>query len=186
MAAVLIAGKNDITIEIGEGFSVFAVLYIVAQGIERLLQPLTEVTFQAHKLQTAKRELAAAKQEAATAQTPEQTTAQTPEQKAAAAVNVQAKQDVVDGIQANRTVILWTAATVIALLVSAFMELGLIQSVAHVTGSNGTTPDWFQRADVVVTGIAIGAGTKPLHDLISRLESAKTSADPATQPPAST
>lgn len=31
-------------------------------------------------------------------------------------------------------------------------------------------PEWF---DIVVTGLAIGSGTKPLHDLISNVQKAK-------------
>jgi hypothetical protein len=32
--------------------------------------------------------------------------------------------------------------------------------------------------DIVVTGLAIGGGTKPLHDLISNMSNGKTAKDP--------
>jgi hypothetical protein len=36
--------------------------------------------------------------------------------------------------------------------------------------------------DVALTGLVIGAGTKPLHDLITRIEKAKENADTSDKP----
>lgn len=56
-------------------------------------------------------------------------------------------------------------------MISAILGLGLIQSVALVNG--GHPSDFFRAVDVVITGIAIGAGTKPLHDLIEVVQETK-------------
>jgi hypothetical protein len=83
-------------------------------------------------------------------------------------------------IRSERALHLWAVATAMASLVTAALGLGLIAAIAKTGGF----PDkhWLHALDVVLTGLAIGAGTKPLHDLIARLEKAKEIADPATKP----
>jgi hypothetical protein len=40
----------------------------------------------------------------------------------------------------------------------------------HIVVASPVSP---QALDIVTTGLVIGGGTKPLHDLISRIEAAK-------------
>ena len=52
----------------------------------------------------------------------------------------------------------------------------MLLTAVIATGS-AQPPAW---ADLLVTGLVVGAGTKPLHDLVSRLEKSKEKAqDPA-------
>jgi hypothetical protein len=70
--------------------------------------------------------------------------------------------------RADRVPILGGLATVAGVVLS--LVLGL-RFVAAVDVSD--PPEWL---DVFLTGVIIGAGTKPLHDLISRIEKKKDSA----------
>jgi hypothetical protein len=66
------------------------------------------------------------------------------------------------------SVVTWGAATGLAFLVCALLNITLLQAVS-ATGS-GTPPF---AADLLVTGLVVGAGTKPLHDLVSSIEGSK-------------
>jgi hypothetical protein len=161
----------DLKVVIGADFVVFAVFYVVAQATERLVEPLIG------KVEAAevKSKKAAAKE--ATRKLQASLTAEQPE--AGVAADASAAQEALAEVQGKRAVIAWAMASCFALFVCGLLGLGLIEAVADVTGD----PDdvsLFRRVDVIVTGLAIGAGTKPLHDLISKLEKAKQNADPAT------
>jgi hypothetical protein len=140
-------------IVVGEGFAPFAVIYIVAQAIERLLQPISESKGKAEEVKVVKTNLKAAKESGETTKEAEE------EKRLAYREN-------------ERAVFFWAAATTIALLVCGVLGLGLIESVAEING--GKVPGWFEALDVVVTGLAIGAGTKPLHDLIGVIQNTKS------------
>ncbi len=145
--AVLLAEASDVKIEVGEGFAPFAAIYIVAQAIERLIQPFTTFTVGAEGKEVKKRNLL--------------TAVETEKKKE--------EQQGIEAIHSDRSMAYWAAATVLALLVCGALGLGLIHSVAHLTGGKG----WTEDLDVVITGIAVGSGTKPLHDLISLIKSGK-------------
>ena len=93
-----------------------------------------------------------------------------------------AAQAELDQRRADKVVAYWALATGIGLLLSATLGLYLM----HVIGlqSDGLSADgtWAgtlnaagirHALDILVTGLAIGGGTKPLHDLISNLQAAK-------------
>jgi hypothetical protein len=170
--AIWLASKNDLTIGVSEGFAPFAVIYIVAQALERVVQPLTYLMGKADKKAEAKKALTVAKTELAL------TVAEAPAA-SPAATTVNAQQKKLAVIQADRAILFWAIATCLALLVCGFLDLGLIQSIAHVTNDADEVPNWFDRADVVLTGIAVGSGTKPLHDLIALIQNAKQKNNPA-------
>lgn len=167
--AVKWAEESEVAIVAAEGFASFAVLYIVAQAVERLVQPFTYFLGNAKEKKEAEKALTDAKKVHVQAVLEEDST------RAATAANTAAKEEgKLEAIQANRAILFWALATAIALVVCGRLGLGLIQSVAEVTGSEGgEIPDWFKNWDVVITGLAIGAGTKPLHDLISFIQSKK-------------
>lgn len=148
-----------------EGIGPFALLYIAAQAIERLLEPVSGL-LGFKKTAAAKAEEKAT--EAAAAATKE--AANEPAGEAAAA------QDRVDRITQMRAMLLWAAATALGFWVSAVQGVYLLALVLET----GPARD----LDILVTGLAIGGGTKPLHDLISKLQksSAQDSAAPGTKP----
>lgn len=144
------------------GISVFAPMYVIAQAIERLLEPFTSML--GGKPADSSEE--AKKKDEAKAKVEEHLAAND----LASAVKWQA---VVDRIKRNTTVIAWGAASCIAMLVSGWLGFRLLQ---------GTGLDAPAGFDVVITGLAIGSGTKPLHDLISNLQKSK---DQKANPPES-
>lgn len=172
-AAILLASKNDVTIGVSEGFAPFAVIYLVAQAIERGLQPLTYLVGRPKEKSEVKKQLKTAKSSQSFALVMNEAD----KAKAAAAIAA-AKQKNLDVIVADRAVLFWAIATAAALLVCGLLELGLIQNIAKVTDSSGDVPNWFQYADVAITGIAIGSGTKPLHDLIAFIQNTKQKSEP--------
>lgn len=141
-------------IKIDEGFTALAVIYIAAQSIERFMQPLTEMFFGAKKKAEAK-------------------------EKVRKGVNPAANKEEVLQIEADRAVAFWAVATLLALGVCLILGLGLIESIASIGG--GKVPSLFKGADLVITAIAIGAGTKPLHDLIGVIQNSKQKGDPAAK-----
>jgi hypothetical protein len=74
-----------------------------------------------------------------------------------------------DRALADRAVLLWGVATALAAVVSSasgFYLLHMIAAQDWVT----SIPRW---VDAVVTGLIVGTGTKPLHDLISRAQDSR-------------
>ena len=171
--AAAIDAKVDITVRIDEEFAVFAVLYIIAQAVERLVEPLMGVIKPSDQ---EKEEVKAARVQTQLAIASAGTVAD-------AAAKESEKQKQFDAVQQERAVIAWALASVFSLLICGALGLGLIESVATIDAEGGDKA-LFSRIDVIVTGLAVGAGTKPLHDLIARLEKAKEKADPATTAPA--
>jgi hypothetical protein len=133
------------------GFTSFSVIYIVAQAIERFLQPISELVGKPDETKAAQKALVAAVE-------------------APGAVPAVTK-DTADYRKLERATYFWAAASCISLIVCAFLGLGLLQTVVEF--SNKTVPGWFEAFDVVITGLAIGAGTKPLHDLIDSIQKSK-------------
>lgn len=160
-AAVLaVRESNDadtvgLSVATAEGFSVLGPMFIVALALERAFEPImARVNTDVEK--RALKQARADKQES---------------EEVDAAERLRAKRS-------TRGVVSWAILTSAALLLCGWLDLGLLQAISS-SDVTGTAHD----IDVVVTGVAIGAGTKPLHDLISRVEKAKTNADPATKPP---
>ncbi|HEY1323343.1 MAG TPA: hypothetical protein VGF32_24005 [Streptosporangiaceae bacterium] len=62
-------------------------------------------------------------------------------------------------------VVTWGVATGLGFLLCAVLNITLLQAV-RANGS-GQPPFW---ADLLVTGLVVGAGTKPLHELVANIE----------------
>lgn len=87
--------------------------------------------------------------------------------------------------QAGRAVLMWAVASVLAMLVCAVLGIFLLRSVetpsatpakAGTTSSApGKAKDPNRLLDLLVTGLVVGAGTKPLHDLISQVQTSSGS-----------
>jgi hypothetical protein len=135
---------------VAAGVSVFALFYISAQAIERLLEPFAS-------LDPVKKRLVKVR-DAANAKAIADGGAGGTADLAAEA------QAALETWRANRAAVLWASATILGMAASAL--LGTYFLAAILVGS--TAP---MELDILVTGLAIGGGTKPLHDLISRIES---------------
>ena len=133
------------------GFTSFSVIYIVAQAIERFLQPISELVGKPEETKAAQKALVAAV--VAPGPVPTDT------------------KETAEYRKLERATYFWAAASCISLIVCAVLGLGLLQTVVEF--SNKNVPGWFEALDVVITGLAIGAGTKPLHDLITSIQKTK-------------
>jgi hypothetical protein len=111
----------------GAGIGTFATLYVLAQAIERILEPVN------HFLK-----LGGGPDAAATA-------------------------DERARVHANRVAICFGLASALAMIACGYFGIGLL----HAIGDDGSP----RYTDVIVTGLAIGGATKPLHDLITILDS---------------
>lgn len=84
--------------------------------------------------------------------------------------------------QSARAVLMWATASVLAMLVCASLGIFLLRSVeapgpAKTTASSAPSParDPNRVLDLLVTGLVVGAGTKPLHDLITQIQTSSGS-----------
>ena len=132
-----------------QGLTIFAVYFVAAAAIERLLEPLAsllpdtgDLAAQAHA-----KTVAAGK---ALVDTPE--AADVPLTEAATAIS-----NATFAVY-WRTVAFWALATIIAMIASATLDLYFLRTVGIASG-----PRYLQ---VLATGLIIGSGTKPLHDLV--------------------
>ena len=80
----------------------------------------------------------------------------------------------VDRCRRLTAVVTWGMATAAAFLLCAELNVTLMQAVR--ASSSGAPPFW---ADLLVTGLVVGAGTKPLHDLVANIERGKQSGSAA-------
>lgn len=181
-----LATKNTIVIDT-TGFVVLAPIYIVAQAIERLLDPMTSRLKSTVGLKTAVKlahqntDAAQKKYDAGVKEKLPSTDLDTLQDALNKVASAELKERAkLRKVRSERSLILWCIATSISVLITAALGLGLIAAISKA----GTFPDkeWLHALDIVLTGVAIGAGTKPLHDLISRIEKSKDAADPATKP----
>lgn len=140
------------------GMNVFALLYVATQGTERLLEPLMSLDWTKPKKVIA-RDVAVA--QAASSGHP-------PDLRAAAD-----KQAELERWRANRTMVAWALATTLGMIASSATGIYLLQMVV-------TSPQEPRALDILLTGLVVGGGSKPLHDLITRVQSSKDRAkDPA-------
>jgi hypothetical protein len=144
-------GNTSSTYRIDGQWGAFTGLFILALAIERALEPFS-------------RKLG-----------PDATSRRDTQVRAIAG----AQPDDVEGIAAEcqlavdmcrrlTAVVTWGVATALAFLLCAQLNITLMQAV-RASGS-GAPPFW---ADLLVTGLVVGAGTKPLHDLVSSIERGK-------------
>lgn len=125
----------------------------VTAALERFLEPLSHVLL---KDQPVKKTAAESKSAAqADAADPAKGDAQVQPMVQAAAKD----QAAVDQRTTERAILFWAIASVCGLAISGGFGLFLLQSIAtsHVN----------TFLDLAVTGLTIGAGTKPLHDVIT-------------------
>jgi hypothetical protein len=184
-----------------EGISEFALLYIFAQALERFSEfvsfiPGIGVRIGARLQSTdgsgsvskataeSRRDQAVAEAFQAVRSGDTSTTApvaegetpapEEPDQKSTDAANAQHDLDV---IRSNRAVFFFALNTAIAAYVAANYGF-LILTLIGVDKPN----EWM---DITVTALAIGGGTKPLHDLITNIQKKKEDSEDSTNTPGS-
>ena len=147
-------GTAHSTYRIGSEWSAFAGLFILALAIERALEPFTKYLGPDTDV------LEQQRNEALIEGTPGD----------AAARQAELRQG-----RELTAIVVWGAATAMGFVLSSALNVTLLQAI-RADGS-GQPPFW---ADLLVTGLVVGAGTKPLHDLVTNLQKNKDNKhDPA-------
>jgi hypothetical protein len=166
-----------------DGISAFALFFLAATVVERVIEPFSSGLVRASSQQEATRTTTAepatgtgailgkSKAEAlqlrsallagivsGTSASPEA------DAKKAAAEQATAEQAVV-----NAGFIVWAVATLVAVPIISYFGLSLPVALG-VTNTNSTV-------DVLISALVVGAGTKPLHDFLSNIEKSSASKD---------
>lgn len=137
--------------------NIFALVYVFAQVIERLLEPLSALW-----MPTA--DVAMSRDEAVANAL---TTGSTADAKVAAE-----KQAALNQLRADRAILFWGVACTLAFFASASIKIYFLQIIGF-----SAAPRW---GEVLVTGLLIGSGTKPVHDIVQRIQKASSDAqDPS-------
>jgi RsiW-degrading membrane proteinase PrsW (M82 family) len=152
------------------GVTIYAVFYVASQAIERILEPFSNLLLskedQVNSVKTKTAQAVNAKEMLITAAasnmgpTAIENLRQTGKEAAKA-------RDELDKKVYVRGVLFWVIATALGMIASGWFGLYLV----HTIVSQNPPPVGF---DILITGLVIGAGTKPLHDLISNLSKSKT------------
>jgi hypothetical protein len=181
-------------------YAIYAGLFIMALAIERVLEPFSGYIVPSTTMKKARAKATAAKVTRAKAVLPAQLPADgeaapgTADHPAADLATAQLQAAVASKeqhrSQANRAVLMWAIASTLAMVICAWVGIFLLRSVetpsataatAAVTkvtsGSDGQNPPSLPNrwVDLVVTGLVVGAGTKPLHDLITNIQTSSSS-----------
>lgn len=143
-----------------EGLSAFALFYVFAQVIERFLEPIVSLERFTAAEQERRRDAAVSRARGLT----------DGGEKARALAKATAHQAHVDQWKASRALLVFAAATVIGTLVAAWLDLSFLTALGVRLEA---APRWLH---LLVTGLLIGGGTKPLHDLLTRIQQKKSDA----------
>jgi hypothetical protein len=141
------------------GFNAFSLLFVMALALERLIAPFTPIlgpdtTVAKAKLNTMQAET----------QAPDPVRADQP-----SPTDVVTAQGEVSDSRSKTALVTWGVATGLACILSASLNVTLLHAMTVATGTH--PPYW---VDLLVTGLVVGAGTKPLNDLWSRLQNKPT------------
>lgn len=180
-------------------YAVYAGLFVMALALERLLEPFSGLFIPSVKKNKAQSTAVAAHAKRA------QVVAVTSELHAAVADPAQGAEGALQAAaaaqkdaavaqkehhhsQANRAVLMWATAAVLAMLACASLGIFLLRSIETPSAVKGSTASASGRSssaapsapspaknpnrvlDLLVTGLVVGAGTKPLHDLITQIQ----------------
>ena len=151
-AAWRLHGSSSSTYRIDNQWSALTGLFILALAIERALEPFSRKLGPDTTRRKVKRDEALADPRAADRKD------SGPEFQSAIEIS-----------RRLTAVVTWGLATGLGFLLCATLNITLLQAV-RANGS-GQPPFW---ADLLVTGLVVGAGTKPLHDLVANIERGKS------------
>lgn len=160
-----------------DGVGAFALLYVLAQVLERLYElfdPWVGKIGSTKDINNSGRRIG--KAEALKTRDEAVVQARLNAGGGEAAEKAARAQQVVDQIRENRIVAVWGVMSFLALIASGALGCLLVRAVASTD-----VPSFL---DILITGLVIGGGTKPLHDLIVNISKSKNSKeDPLeTQP----
>ena len=153
---------NPSVIRFDAGYVPYIAVVFIAAGLERLLEPFSQLIIPTSYAKSIAADLMSnARQAGADPSAPAEYVQTLLEQAARAQAHA-------DSLRATRAFVFWMIATDAGLLISGLFGFFLLQSVSvgHVNS----------LLDLLVTGLAIGAGTKLLHDMITRIQ-ARSSRD---------
>jgi hypothetical protein len=135
--------------QIGDTPSTFAAMFVFSAAVERVLEPLSR--FMPGRSAQEKYEKAVADMENGVP----------------GAMNAAAHfKAAVDSARASRGVLMWGLATFAATLMSAGSGFYLLRALSANPNWNGVAA-W---ADALLTGLVVGSGTKPVHDVLTRVQ----------------
>jgi hypothetical protein len=159
------------------GVTMFAGLYIAAQAVERLISPLSNVAGGIFRGIGAQHPANRTQKDAqAIRDAPSVSNRVVTKKQVARTLQVAmagghdagtvaaAKADTAQ-FRSNSTVLMFGVATLFAGILTGVLGLTLL----HQVGVNSAAVGW----DLAVTALAVGAGTKPLHDLIGNISASK-------------
>jgi hypothetical protein len=160
------------------GLTIFAVFFVAAQGIERLLEPLTLLLPPAgldREEKAARADDAVAAATRTYVKVTEHANRDNKEahRSALRAAEISLRQAAQAQAAArvrksDLSVLIWAVATVVGVLASASLKLYLLRTVGIAQPP--------RTLEILATGLILGAGTKPLHDLTKLLEARKETA----------
>lgn len=156
LAAWGLHGNTPSTYRVGNQWSAFTGLFILALAIERAIAPFSRKLGPDTSKRKEARDRALAGAQADNVKE----------------IAVQC-QLAVEMCRRLTAVVTWGVATGLAFLLCAQLNITLMQAV-RANGS-GAPSFW---ADLLVTGLVVGAGTKPLHDLVSNIERGRQDPSP--------
>jgi hypothetical protein len=161
VAAWQLGGWHPVSVfRVGNQMSAFGVLFVFAAAVERLLEPLSQWLPGRRTKDEYERMVAAVAN-------------RHPTMTLADVAGAKARWE---RARANRTVLVWGLATAVSTVASAAGGFYLLRMLSANADWQGVAT-W---VDALVTGLVVGSGTKPLHDLISRVQKGKEQAeDPA-------
>jgi hypothetical protein len=181
-----LSGTNKNVFAPAAGVTIFAALYVVTQALERLLEPVAtlygqttapaaneveagagvdaaDMTAKVGKLRLLSKETATRLRNSELAAAEK---AADPVDAAKALNRAATWQQILDQVASNRAT-LWAVASGLGMAISGATGLFLLHAIDK---GKWDIPRWL---DVIATGLIIGGGTKPLHDLITNLQAAK-------------
>lgn len=138
--------------KIATNLSAFAALFVLALAVERLVEPFSRGL--GPDSEKSKEEL-----------TEKELVAEAKPGDQAAAKEVAETQAELNDARKKTAVVTWGLASGLGFILAAALNITLLAVIA--AEGSGQPPYW---VDLLVTGMVIGAGTKPLNDLVTQLE----------------
>ena len=149
-------GKTDLLV-VSSSWSAFGALFVLALAVERIIEPFSEWLGPSTTDAAVKRDqevVAAERNQAA------------PSTKKAAE-----SQDKLTRARRETAIVTWAVATALAYVACGGLKVLLLSAI--VDSKLGGAPS--RSMDLLVTGLVVGAGTKPLHDLVSNIQKSSSS-----------
>ena len=156
IGTMLAAKAKAVTFTPIDGIGMLALFFILAQALERLMEPLAELAIPNFGSSSNQ---AAANRAKNIRKAMAETDPKKKEDDADAGAGDEAQEN---KIKANTKVVIWAVATFVAMLISGSTKLFFLDAVG--------AKDVATSLNILITGLVIGSGTKPLHELIKVLE----------------